>query len=236
MSYNNYENNNEEILKAIDNDNVNYLINLYKNGILIEENFYDYDMLSDAAKKGRIKCLKYLIEIGFSHRCLIVDAIRNEHIECVEYLCKNILLHNYDAISAAIVAVEIGQTKYIKLLIKYKCTIPNNIIMYTAKNGDIECAKYLRKQGYPWGKYTIRDALEYRPENAIEYIRYVIDNGCRARLNICRILFDGCELTTSLTRCICNNCKKNVNIKKNVYIECVPTDLLNLIREFTCEF
>ena len=44
-----------------------------------------------------------------------------------------------------------------------------------AKNGHLECLKYLHKNGCPWDKYATMFAAG---EGHLEYLKYLHENGC----------------------------------------------------------
>jgi len=177
---------------------------------------WDEQTIEVAAEQGNLEMLKYCV----ANECPVGDgacalAAKSGHLECLKYLHEEVEAP-WDLMTAARAAQE-GRLHILEYLVERKYDFEFNDLacMYAAKNGHLDCLKFLHETAkMPWWSGVVREAHE---NNHPECLQYLLDNDCPLPEGWCYI--DGnllCEATINeavaekdlekVKYCVANQC------------------------------
>jgi hypothetical protein len=115
--------------------------------------------------------------------CVSTDyttAVENNHVQCLENIHYTLIRVPWNATTMEIAAKN-GSVDCLKYLYDNGCPVENNICDYAAEGGHVECIKYLNDVDI---RITSKTCFYAAYNGHIECVEYLLQNGAVARLDI----------------------------------------------------
>ena len=136
---------------------------------------WDEGTICAAANQRNLEMVKYCV----ANECPVDEsacrvAARNGHLECLKYLREEAKAP-WDDLTASWAAAK-GHLHVLEYLVERKYEYNEWACMHTAKNGHLDCLKYLHETAKaPWNLWAMREA---HANNQTECLQYLLDNDC----------------------------------------------------------
>ncbi len=84
--------------------------------------------------------------------------------------------------NTCVIAARNGKLECLKYVHENGCSWNKDTCTIAAEAGNLECLKYAHENGCPWDKYTCKHAARY---NNLECLKYAHENGCDWNVYTC---------------------------------------------------
>jgi ribosomal protein S8 len=141
-----------------------------------------------AAKNGKFKCLKYLLENNcpYDKEKIMDEAAKNGNLECVKYLYESGIPFTN---SLFYITIQYGNLDVLKYIMKQGCETHVKACYFAASNDQFNCLKFLHQEGFIIDEEVcyesankgflncLRYSINYCPKDKlIDICSYAIDN------------------------------------------------------------
>jgi hypothetical protein len=161
-----------------------------------------FDLLSEAAEKGRLTEIKWLISKGFvlNKNDIYEPVLKHDHLHIFKWLVKNDKLY-WKNNSIDIIAARYGSIKILKWLKDHNYSFDENTCSSAALGGQLETLKWLRSINCQWTSSTNINAALC---GHLHVLNWATNNGCPITKEICRTVVESRNLDI-LKWCVNNN-------------------------------
>lgn len=109
-----------------------------------------------------------------------ITSVTNNHVQCLEKIHDILITVPWDCITMEIAAKN-GSLDCLKYLYENGCPVNIDICNYAAEGGHLNCLRYLHRIGMPLTEKTCLSAARKSHKNCLEYL---MQNGCVVRLDM----------------------------------------------------
>lgn len=196
---------------------------LFKRGYKIENCF-----LEMTAYEGHLDVIKFFMAQGIPLDMeAVYSAARGGRLECLKFFAENGCVLNERTFFYAV-----GHLDVMEYLLNEGCPWDETAILEAARSGDLECLKFLHRNGYPLQlKEIMRNACYSNNPKCLEYL---LEIGAPIPSDI----FEHAVLANSLELCEILH-KRNISIPDNIFYYCRSIKIAKFLvekgKQITCQ-